>query len=57
MQDDSVDLLISATDANGDTLTYSATGLPTGLSIDAATGRVTRHRHGSWELRRNHIGH
>jgi hypothetical protein len=28
---------ISATDADGDTLTYSATGLPTGATFDAAT--------------------
>ncbi|MFC7614823.1 S8 family serine peptidase [Actinokineospora soli] len=36
-----VDLQIQATDADGDTLAYSATGLPAGLSIDAATGRIT----------------
>jgi CshA-type fibril repeat protein/VCBS repeat-containing protein len=28
-------------DADGDTLTYSATGLPPGLSIDPATGQIT----------------
>ena len=40
-QDGSVDLLVNATDANGDTLTFGASGLPTGLSIDPASGRVT----------------
>ncbi len=29
------------TDANGNTLTYAATGLPTGLSINASTGQIT----------------
>ena len=29
------------TDVEGDTLTYSATGLPTGLTIDSATGEIT----------------
>ena len=28
-------------DANGNTLTYSATGLPAGLSIDSSTGKIT----------------
>ncbi|MEK8033611.1 PA14 domain-containing protein [Ideonella sp. DXS29W] len=37
----SVDLALQATDPNGDTLSYSAAGLPPGLSIDAATGRIT----------------
>jgi subtilase family serine protease len=37
-----VSLQISATDsASGQTLTYSATGLPTGLSINASTGLIT----------------
>lgn len=32
---------LSATDANGDLLTWSASGLPTGLSIDPATGLIS----------------
>jgi Ca2+-binding RTX toxin-like protein len=36
-----VNLPISASDPNGNTLSYSATGLPAGLSINAATGVVT----------------
>jgi len=34
-------LAISATDPDGDALTYSASGLPTGLSINAATGMIS----------------
>jgi hypothetical protein len=34
-------LQISASDSGGATLTYSASGLPTGLSIAASTGRVS----------------
>lgn len=34
-------LPINATDPNGDTMTYSATGLPTGLSINSATGVIS----------------
>ncbi len=34
-------LAISATDADGDAIRFSATGLPPGLAIDAATGRIT----------------
>ena len=33
--------LVSATDPDGDTLTYSATGLPQGLAINPATGAIT----------------
>ena len=38
---DSVDLTIAATDSASNTLTYSATGLPAGLSIDSSTGAIT----------------
>jgi len=38
---DVVALQIVASDANNDPLTYSATGLPTGLSINANTGLIT----------------
>jgi LmbE family N-acetylglucosaminyl deacetylase len=34
-------LQITATDADGDTLTYSAGGLPAGLSINSSSGRIT----------------
>ena len=34
-------LQLSASDPNGDTLRYAATGLPPGLSIDTATGRIS----------------
>jgi YVTN family beta-propeller protein len=34
-------LQLSAVDPNGDTLVYSAAGLPPGLAIDAATGRIS----------------
>ena len=34
-------LQVSASDPNGDALTYSAAGLPPGLRIDAATGRIS----------------
>lgn len=38
----SVSVTTGATDANsGDTLTYSASGLPTGLSINTGTGTIT----------------
>ncbi|WP_396446484.1 M4 family metallopeptidase [Actinomadura sp.] len=36
-----VNLAIHATDPNGGTLTYSATGLPAGLSINASSGVVS----------------
>ncbi len=38
---DTVSVTIAATDADGDTLTFSATGLPTGLTINTATGAIT----------------
>ena len=38
---ETVNLQVTATDADGDTLTYSTTGLPTGLSINSSTGRIT----------------
>lgn len=34
-------LVVTATDPDGDALTFSATGLPPGLSLDSAAGRVT----------------
>jgi len=37
----SVNLQISATDTDGDTLTYSKSGLPPGLSINASTGVIS----------------
>jgi hypothetical protein len=36
-----VSLQLSATDPNGTALTYSASGLPTGLSISSATGLIS----------------
>ncbi len=36
-----VNLAISASDADGDPLTYSASNLPPGLSIDSSTGAIT----------------
>ncbi len=38
---DTVALGVSAADPNGDTLTFSATGLPTGLTINAANGLIS----------------
>ncbi len=40
IQGATVDLQIAASDPNGDVLSYSAGGLPPGLSIDARTGRI-----------------
>ena len=37
---ESVEFQIIASDADGDVLLYSATGLPSGLEIDASTGRI-----------------
>jgi hypothetical protein len=39
---DQLSLQISAADTTGGTLTYSATGLPTGLTIDGQPGHLTR---------------
>ena len=38
---DSVLLILLASDVDGDSLTYSASGLPDGLSINAATGEIS----------------
>ena len=38
-----VNLSAGATDPDNDTLTYSATGLPDGVSIDPSTGLISRH--------------
>ena len=38
---DAVVLQLEASDPNGDTLTYSAAGLPPGLQIASGTGRIT----------------
>ena len=38
---DLISLDAGATDADGDTLTYAASGLPDGLSIDTATGEIS----------------
>ncbi len=49
-----VSLQITATDsASGQTLTYSATGLPTGLSINASTGLISGHAHHGRHLQRD----
>jgi hypothetical protein len=38
---DSVSLQLTASDANNSTLTYSATGLPSGVSINSSTGLIS----------------
>jgi hypothetical protein len=38
---DSVSLQIQATDIDGDSMTYAATGLPVGLAINSSTGTIT----------------
>jgi YVTN family beta-propeller protein len=38
---DAASLQVSATDPNGDVLRYSASGLPSGMAIDTATGRIS----------------
>ncbi len=40
-ENDIVSLQIQASDPDNDTLTYNATGLPTGLTIDNSTGLIT----------------
>lgn len=40
-ENDTVSYATTASDPDGDTLTYSATGLPTGITIDSATGLIT----------------
>src|SRR5262249_48143205 len=41
MEDDRVSLPINATDPDGDSLLYTAAGLPPGLVIDPMTGRIS----------------
>jgi hypothetical protein len=38
---DTVTIAVSASDVDGDSLTFSATGLPAGTSIDSASGAIT----------------
>jgi len=38
---DSINLPVQATDADGDNISFSATGLPTGLTINSSTGAIT----------------
>ena len=53
-----VSLLLSANDADGDTLSYSAAGLPAGLAIDPATGEISGSANsvGVLERYRNGVG-
>jgi hypothetical protein len=37
---DNIDFFLSASDSNGDALTFSETGLPDGLSLDSNTGEI-----------------
>ena len=39
--DEAVSFTPSASDANGDTISYTATGLPIGLTIDESTGEIS----------------
>ncbi len=39
--EDAVDFFLNANDPDGDTLTFTASGLPGGLSINASTGEIT----------------
>ncbi|MBI2803486.1 MAG: cadherin-like domain-containing protein [Planctomycetes bacterium] len=41
LRGDVVSLQVSASDADGDTLSYSALGLPPGLSINSSTGEIS----------------
>ena len=41
IDNDTVTLPLSANDATGDTVYYSATGLPAGLSLDENTGIIS----------------
>ncbi|MGE3488948.1 MAG: MBG domain-containing protein [Vicinamibacterales bacterium] len=41
LEGDSVSVQVTGSDPNNDTITYSASGLPPGLSIDEETGAVT----------------
>jgi len=40
-RNESTSLTLNATDPDGDTLSYSATGLPTGMSIDSVSGVIS----------------
>ena len=51
-----VDLALSASDPNGDVLTYAATGLPPGLAIDASSGRITGTPDDRGQLQRRRLG-
>src|SRR5207247_312420 len=41
LEGDAVSLLLSAVDAGGNSVTFSASGLPLGLSINPTTGRIS----------------